>query len=564
MKIIYTPDLPWGDEPPVIVGEKDYLSLSGNNWDDFGYKTTLNAKLFFDGEAIDFDFSIKMLLGDIEYTRKHLNDLCKKGWNGIFPIPDQRYVSVPTDIDFYKTVHSRLSRQEMSKFLSLLGDAGYMVEVKNDTSSIKLTQSSIFQTSLLRGSGSNKCFQDGWRILENQDSSIRNFKLRFETQNDGVFDVPFRFESDLLPYDINVLIGPNGIGKSYCLRLLVEYWLQIDRGAPDLINELEYAPFDNRPNISRLILVSYSPFEEFSLGLKKKDKVLDTSAYRYFSFRKQLKNGHIGISRGLPQRNASESFLDAIYEDYKYQGESWWINKFDTCLYVLKKAIGFDEIYIKIDSNKNLSSIKKYIKTIKGESYLVLNSSLPEIISKQKLIDCCGMQLGAYFIKNKKLCDLSSGQLLFSYIVINVIGSIRENSLVVIDEPELFLHPTLEVEFLSLLKAVLKPFKSKAILATHSLSVVREVPSNCVHIFRNGKDGFDVIPPPFETFGGSVQRISSYVFGDRSVSKPFDEWLEKQMGDGKEADTLIDLLGEEINEELMMRIHRISRRLNGS
>ncbi|BBB24617.1 AAA family ATPase [Amphritea japonica] len=564
MKIIYTPNLPWGAEPPAISGEKDYLSLSGNNWDDFGYRTTLNARIFFDGEAIDLDFSIKMLIDDVEYTREHLNNLCKEGWNGRFPIPDQKYVSVPTDIDFYKTIHSRLSSEEMSKFLALLGDAGYLVEVKKDKSSTRLTQLDIFNTSLLRGSGSNKCFQDGWRILEHQDSSIRDFKFRLNTQSGGVCDIPFSFESDLLPYDINVLIGPNGIGKSYCLRSLVEYWLQIDKGAPDQLSELGYDPFDHRPNISRLILVSYSPFEEFSLGLKKKDKVLDTSAYRYFGFRKKLKNGRIGISRGLPKLNASESLLDAIYEDHKYQEESWWINKFDTCLKVLKKAVGFDEIYLKLDSNQNLSALKKYIKDIKGSSYLILDSSLPAIVFKQELIDCCDMQSGAYFIKNKKLCDLSSGQLLFSYIVINVIGSIRENSLVVIDEPELFLHPTLEIEFLSLLKSVLKPFKSKAILATHSLSVVREVPSNCVHIFREGKDGFDVIPPPFETFGGSVQRISAYVFGDRSVSKPFDEWLEKQMAGGKQADTLIDQLGEEINEELMMRIHRISRRLNGS
>jgi ABC-type Mn2+/Zn2+ transport system ATPase subunit len=563
LKIIYTPDLHWGAAPPSITKEKNYLSLCGNNWDDFGYRTTINARLFFDGKAIDLEFSIKLLVEDVDYTREYLNQLCKKGWDGRFPIPGNSYISVPTDIDFYKAIESRLSSEESIEFLILLGDAGFLKEVKKDKDAVRLTELSGFTTSLLRDTGSNKSYQDGWRLFEMLDSSIRNFKLHFRTKEGSVRDVPFNFESELLPYDINVLIGPNGVGKSYCLRSLVEYWLKIGMGAPDELEKIDHQPFDSRPNISRLILVSYSPFEEFSLGLKKKDKVIDRGAYRYFGFRRQSKNGRIGISRGLPKLNASESLLEAIYDDHKYQDEAWWVKKFDTCCTVLNKALRFNALYIKLNSDLDISDIKEFVKEVNGESFLHLDSSLPKVVDREALLNICDMQDGVHFIENENVCELSSGQRLFSYIVINVIGSIRENSLVVIDEPELFLHPTLEIEFISLLKALLKPFKSKAILATHSLAVVREVPSNCVHIFREDKEGLDIIPPPFETFGGSVQRISTYVFGDRSVSKPFDEWLEKQMEDNKIAESLIAQLGDEINEELMMKIHRISRRHNG-
>lgn len=564
MKVIFTPKLDWKQSPPSFSKETNYISLSGNNWNDFGYQTTLNAKLYLGGKRIDVEFGIKLLIDGVDDTQKHLNKLCENGWNGEFPIPDTKYVSLPTDIDFYKALKSRLTLMEASHFLMLLGDAGYMVEVKKDKYSLELTESNAFTTSLLRESGSNKCYQDGWRLFENLDSSIRNFRLHLRTKEGLIRDVPFSFESDLLPYDINVLIGPNGIGKSYCLRSLVEYWLQVGMGSSDKLEELEHRPFDHRPNISRLILVSYSPFEEFSLGLKKQDKVIDTNAYRYFGFRRQAKNGKIVISRGLPKLNASESLLEAIYEDHKHQEEDWWVNKFNACFSVLKKALNFDALYLKLKPDPEEFGINEYIKKIGTENYLLLDGSLPQKIDKARLIEVCDLQDGVYFIDNKNVCELSSGQRLFSYIVINVIGSIREHSLVVIDEPELFLHPTLEIEFISLLKAVLKPFKSKAILATHSLAVVREVPSNCVHIFREGEAGLDVIPPPFETFGGSIQRISAYVFGDRAVSKPFDKWLDENLGKDQTADNLIEQLGDEINEELMMKIHRLARRSSGS
>ncbi|MCV5446854.1 hypothetical protein OFN46_35360, partial [Escherichia coli] len=70
---------------------------------------------------------------------------------------------------------------------------------------------------------------------------------------------------------------------------------------------------------------------------------------------------------------------------------------------------------------------------------------------------------------------------------------------------------------------------SKALLATHSLVTVRELPRHCVHVFERTNDSLFINHPPFETFGGDIQRISSYVFGDKSVSKPFEAWLREKL-----------------------------------
>jgi hypothetical protein len=84
---------------------------------------------------------------------------------------------------------------------------------------------------------------------------------------------------------------------------------------------------------------------------------------------------------------------------------------------------------------------------------------------------------------------------------------------------------------------------------------VREVPRRCVHVFEITDDGFIIKTPPFETFGGDVQRISSYVFGDRGVSKPHEVWLRELLDTHGTADEVLEALGEEVNEEMIVQLH---------
>jgi hypothetical protein len=566
MKIKYTPNINWRDNPPKIQADNNYISFSGNDWNDYSIgKTTLNVLIVLNGIPSPVKAGIKLLIEGSYYTAKKLDELCNAGWDGFFPIPDINYISLPTDINFYKTLITHLSHQEMEGVLEKLKDVGYLKYIKEDDSIAGLIDSPTFTDSLLRDTGSNKAYQDGWRLFLGEESQIRDFQLNILSHDNKKKTIPFKFESNLLPYDINVLIGSNGIGKSYCLKSLVEYWLKTGIGHKEILDESGHKPFDVRPNINNLILISYSPFEEFNLTATKKEvDVSDESGYRYFGFRQMRENGSIGISRDLPKIDASNSLIDAIFEDEKFKGEDWWINKFDAAELALKNALKFDYLAIKTDMNKADDILKSFSEAINGETYIKLDSKLAAIYDKDELKSICQLHDGIQFIKDGAIKNLSSGQRLFSYIVINVVGAIREHSLVVIDEPELFLHPTLEIEFISLLKTVLKPFKSKAILATHSVSVVREVPSNCVHIFRDEGQGLEIVAPPFETFGGGVQRISSYVFGDKSVSKPFDAWLKEQINSKSDSEVLIEKLGEEVNEQLIMKILRLGRISGGS
>lgn len=561
MRVFYQKGSNWRATPTKLPSENTMLSLSFNNWDDYGVSTTLNAVLYVDGKNF-LEFALKLLIENDDYSPKKLNELCENGWDGFFPIPDINYVSVPSDIDFYNSLIAKIGIDEAKDVLELVRDAGYLENILRDQKAISLIKSDDFSTSPLREAGARKAYEDGWKLFNEEQSSIKDFTLNTIRRDGLVEPIRFKFNSELLPYDINVLIGENGIGKSYTLKSLVEYWLGVDRGNKFELDKIQHDPFDNYPNISKLILISYSPFEEFTIDLSKTN-LKDKDAYRYFGFRKIIEasdgNQKIGISRNLPASDSVSSILKSLYDDMKFAELPNWTNKFETILNVLMPAIEFEFIAFEIiDGVELFNQISDFSEFIIGEEtkYLLINENVIKKVDEWKieLKDCVQFESGAVFIRDNKSIEISSGQRLFCYIVVNVVGQIRKDSLVVIDEPELFLHPTLEIEFIELLKKVLKAFTSKAILATHSLAITREIPAKCVHVYRKKNDTVEVEYPPFETFGGDMQRISSYVFGDNSTTKPFDNWIEEQLTIYENPQDIIDKLGGEINEEMLIKL----------
>lgn len=563
MLIKYVPNLSWEKYPSKLDGYENQIILSNNNWDDYGYKTSFNLLVVLNNKTYT-NWSVRILIEDEKYSASYLDQLCEKGWDGIFPIPLKKYLTLFSDIDFYKTLQSILGSQETQDILNIFNDAGYIKNFAPHHGSKNLLKDSGFSTSLLRDTGSHKAYEESWKIFDNQlTNNIKSFELNYIDKKEDSQKIKFNFTEEILPTDINVLIGSNGVGKSYTLRLLVEYILKIGRGDIKELEKNNFLPFDKRPNIANLILVSYSVFENFPIDLVNYS-IKDKDSYKYFGIRARRSNdsnsndfSKIRLGKEIPRIDATKSIFKMLHEDYQFQEQSWWINKFELAINTLKKAFQFDDIVLAYNDHNFIWDIKE----IGNKKFIVFNEKLggPENFSDEFNID---EFTTLEFIKDNKIIELSSGQKLFSYIVLNILGEIKKESLILIDEPELFLHPNLEIEFISLLKSILKPFNSKAILATHSLSIVREVPAKCVHIYKEDKEwGLQVSNPPFQTFGADMQRISTYVFGDKSITKPFEEWLENYFKkEDASADSLLEQLKGDINEEMIMDILRLEKK----
>ena len=551
--------------PPQLDG--DVIELLSNNWDDFGYKTSFPVTCRLNGEIVELT-SLRLLVAD-EYTSSvALDQILKDGWDGTFPIPDVDYVSVPTEITFYEQIEGALGIDAAIEVAKQLRDASYLVHVAEDAGAVTLVDSDGFRRSLQRERASTQAFLDGWRVFERQAIAVLDLGFQFENVYGNISTLELKFQQrSRFPHDVNVLIGPNGYGKSQLLHQIVRDWI-----SP---SDKDDKGFVAKPNLSQLVVISYSPFELFPVDLADK-KFRDQDAYRYFGLRGRTtptdpsKRGRITLSHEYPKRNAAQSLIQCLADDRRLQSIRGWSRKVATMERVLGSAISFDFAAIEVAPRKRVDTFYRDTASLDllafdvGEGqdrrrYIPIGSDRIEDLDDERLTAGVEPASGVTFFQNGQPIKLSSGQRLFAYIVINILGAIRRNSLILVDEPELFLHPTLEIQFVDMLKTILSRFNSKALLATHSVVTVREIPSECVHVFEKTDDDVVLKHPPFQTFGGDFQRISSYVFGDKSVSKPFEAWVKAQLEDTGSADVLIAELGDELNEELIVQIKAMER-----
>jgi len=551
---------------------EDVIVLLYDKWDDYDFKTTFPTNCRMRGESVELG-SIRILFEDNMTSFEFLDSLVENGWDGVFPVPDVNYISTPAALSFYEQIEGHLGLDTAIEAAKTLRDASYLTKLEDDSEALRLLGSPGFRNSLQRERGSIKAFLDGWKLFGRESISIENQTFVFRSVQKEFLELELKFVSESpLPHDINVLIGPNGVGKSRLLHQVVEYWLDDDPKSNRRVG------FSERPNLNQLIVVSYSPFELFPVDTSE-DQLKDHEVYRYFGLRGRIKAitdnetsaNKVTLNRAFPKINAAQSLLDCLADDQRYGGIKEWANKLETMERVLRQAIEFDHAAVVISGTTKVKHLfndmelldDPYLegkRTDNGsdpgvERYVPVAPDRIENLKLNALRKHVQVREGIVFLKDGKPLHLSSGQRLFSYIVVNILGAIRRNSLILIDEPELFLHPSLEIAFIRMLKSILTAYASKALVATHSLVTVREIPRDCVHVFEDTKDGIVVKTPPFETFGGDVQRISSYVFGDKSLSKPYEEWVSQKLEEFGSAEKLIEALGKNINEELLIQIN---------
>lgn len=109
---------------------------------------------------------------------------------------------------------------------------------------------------------------------------------------------------------------------------------------------------------------------------------------------------------------------------------------------------------------------------------------------------------------------LSSGQLQMFVLITYICAHIHLASLVIVDEPEVHLHPKLITDFIRLLNRLLDLFESYAIISTHSPLVIREIVGENVYQMRRGKGNQPLLGKvAYETFGEDISTLYYNIFG---------------------------------------------------
>lgn len=532
LKVIYTQ---YRRIKEFLHDENDYYILTEDSWDDYNFRTTFNVHVIKNKELYNDNSRRKILFEDqieLEYSYNRFNEYMSEHGLQYFDFSEhqlpKKFISLGNDYDYIKKLFVEINVYDAILenindvvFLKKRGDENNLLAIERDHNA--------FEVSLCRDQSAKKLLVEAKTILYGDELSPDRFNMDFSFKLDNKqYDYNFDFIKDKLPYRINLLIGRNGVGKSQTLKVLSNY----------LINPAKYAEkysidASNHPSfISNLIVFAYNVYEDFMI---LKTNTNTSIEYKYNGF-KRFEGDNIFLDVNTPTLDSFNSFKDIYKKDRK--NFSHTIKIYDQ--YLLKRAFDFiksainDLAYLSIRF-KNHSLVSKYIEKIKIIEDEDLNDyyALDFNDSDFKLtdIDFSDFEEEVYFIsEEKKVLPLSSGQRVFCNFVINLLSIIKNNSLVVIDEPETALHPNLEIKFIKLLNEILNEFDSFAIIATHSAVITREIPTKYVKVINIIDEiSIDVSSPSINTFGADIGTISNYVFNDILVKeKPHLNWLKDQ------------------------------------
>ena len=143
--------------------------------------------------------------------------------------------------------------------------------------------------------------------------------------------------------------------------------------------------------------------------------------------------------------------------------------------------------------------------------------------------------------------ELSSGQKIVLLSLLNLIIKVFEKTLVIIDEPELFLHPPLLKAYIRGVEEIVEEGNGVCLLATHSAVVLQEVPNTNI---RKLKYDFDtdkgsIIKLSSKTYGESISFINDTIFGTDLRNTGFYKVLQDKIKEGKISDKFEEVLGSE-------------------
>ena len=234
---------------------------TGNNWNDFGYRTRFFVLLPNANYARELHLSFLDI--DIQPGIYLKNILSEKNQTHISAAMLNDYFTMNHEINDYRYIISTFGVEIGNQVLLSLHDmvAGRK-HAPHESWYQKAFKTYAFNLSFLRNSASLYAFYNGGSILdglqfEDLRSAPEKLHLRHRVlpfSNDHIFSFNFDFES-VVPKRICILIGKNGVGKSQSLRKIATSCISGD---------LSFTGNDgDAPKISKMIAVC-TPGETYS------------------------------------------------------------------------------------------------------------------------------------------------------------------------------------------------------------------------------------------------------------------------------------------------------------
>ncbi|AJA15880.1 hypothetical protein RPPX_21850 [Pseudomonas putida S12] len=457
-------------------GVRNSKVLYADNWDDYGYKTSFHLVVV-DGAGVE------LRIGNVKIGYQGLSE----GWaeNAMpdeFSSLEPTFFSLGQDVEYYRNLVEFLPPEEVHAILEALGDVAFSKERRNAASA-----EPAFINSLLRAVNPTTIDHQFKRILEGH-APLTSYDFYYEkTGSDGTAPLSLQFsvDPDVRPSsNVHILIGRNGVGKTTILNGMVASLVTpsdevYSKGCFfDKSKWRAKSPLTD-DDFAGVVSVSFSAFDPFEPPPNQDDPG-QGMRYRYVGLKHKVVSSDGENIWGLKTKpNLCEDLANSLKVCLSLEAKkARWINAIRT----LESDFNFEEMNLLqlIDVYEDDPSETKH-------EFVLRSASMLE--------------------------DMSSGHAVVLLTITQLVETVDEKTLVLIDEPESHLHPPLLSAFTRALSDLLTARNAVAIIATHSPVVLQEVPKSCVSIINRIGETATVDRPEAETFAENVGILTRHVFG---------------------------------------------------
>ncbi|QFY63532.1 AAA family ATPase (plasmid) [Rhizobium grahamii] len=511
------------DDLPILPIDFIWIKPNDPTWNDFGHVSRAIISRVANRE-INYEYLAKVAFFDEESQR----------FIGVGNALDQRRrIPISTDRDH---VFSLAYSQEMYRHVirSLGVDEGVeLLQSTNDLVAIAGTPSrrdferralasDAFKYSLARESEAYYALKNSKPILRGLDqedvsSGPKSVRIEMSNQQQGIVEVDFAFNHDSgIPKRTCVLIGKNGVGKSSALGTVARKALiGIQRDA---------SSEDDRVVASRVL--AFTPGNEFTGTFPSENWKNPATYYKRFST-SRLRHSSSG-------NTASASIVELARND-RMIAEKTRLAIFMKAVFAINRP---EEIVFRSQSSKECIFLA-HLRHSSEQRRLGLLFDINQSVEPGR-------------VSSGRFYHLSTGEVRFIKLLAQACMFIENGSLILLDEPETHLHPNFVARLMSALESLLSDTGSCAIVATHSVYVVREVFHDQVLVVEKDDDGkVNVRVPGMRTFGADISSISSFIFGEDGQSFLADDTVKRLIASHSSFDEIKEKYGSYLSREVL-------------
>ena len=483
-----------------------------DNWDDWFRFSTLYVLYVFDVSGQPHEIG-GVKIGQFQMPqgqrRPNIPDT--------FVSLDERFFSLGQDDSYYENLNS-LGSEIRDLVLGGLRDV-----VVDEERFARASHEDVTRVSLLR-SVSPTSVQGQFRRIALGGARLSRYRFSYTPPVRGDEEPPsFRLTFNVEPEsnpptNIHVLIGRNGVGKTYILNLMTR--ALVDAGTPaSQVGAFQFEDVEQRHPFSvpperlqpfaNIVSVTFSAFDPFE-PLPEKESAPSNIHYAYIGL-KQLSNGG-GENASVPKTP------DMLTGEF--------VRSVGVCIQGARAA-----------------RWRKALQTLEADpifkefevAALADTGSKDEVPFQERAASLFRAQ--------------SSGHKIVLLTITRLIETVEERSLVLLDEPEAHLHPPLLSAFIRSLSELLVNRNGVAIVATHSPVVLQEVPRSCVWKLRRTGVEANAERPEIETFGESVGVLTREVFGLEVTHSGFHELLQASIADQRQFEEVLHHFEDQLGTE---------------